>query len=749
MTASGIAAEQLEPAPTAAPRAGATPRGRRLADRAAALVASAGGLAVIGSLLGILVFLLLEVAPLFRGARAVRAPVVPLDAAPAALLLDEHATHAARLDGSGRLRIERMDGTLALERDLAAGFPPPAPVPTGAAALADPPWIVLGASDGRALLVPVEWRTRFLANRRETEPAVGEPIAVPLDPSGRAVVRVALAAQDDRTTVAGVLADGTLALAEIRPSENAFTGESSSEVRQRSLSAPVEIRALALAPDARRLYAAGPGGELLAWSLDPSDPLATVSPGGGAPIESLAVLLGGRSLLAGDAQGTITVYYPPGELAGKSGFTAVRRFAGPGGAITALAPGQRDRSFLAAGERGRAGLYFSTSHRTLLEIDAGVGAGVALALAARGDRALVAGRDAWVHLALESPHPEVSVAALTRRVWYERHPGPAFVWQSTGGTDDFEPKLSLVPLVFGTLKGTVYSLLLALPLAILGAMYTSQFMHPSLQRLVKPTVELMASLPSVVLGLLAGLFLAPRLESSFPALLLLLIGLPGLALLAGWSWSRLPRRVSGRLPDGGEVLFYGVILAAGIGVAFALGPALERALFDGSFPIWLERTTGLRYEQRNAIVIAIAMGFAVIPIVFSIAEDSFTSVPSGLAAASLALGATRWQTVTRIVLPAASPGLFAATMIGFGRAVGETMIVLMATGNTPVLDASPWSGFRTLSANIAVEIPEAPHGGSLYRVLFLSALLLFSITFAINTVSELVRERLRARYART
>jgi len=114
----------------------------------------------------------------------------------------------------------------------------------------------------------------------------------------------------------------------------------------------------------------------------------------------------------------------------------------------------------------------------------------------------------------------------------------------------------------------------------------------------------------------------------------------------------------------------------------------------------------------------------------------------------MALGASRWQTALRIVLPTASPGIFSAVMIGFGRAVGETMIVLMATGNTPILDWSPFNGLRTLSANIAVEMPEAPHGGTLYRVLFLSAALLFMMTFALNTAAEIVRMRLRKRYAR-
>jgi phosphate transport system permease protein len=173
---------------------------------------------------------------------------------------------------------------------------------------------------------------------------------------------------------------------------------------------------------------------------------------------------------------------------------------------------------------------------------------------------------------------------------------------------------------------------------------------------------------------------------------------------------------------------------------------LERLLFGADFKGWLNSATGLIYDQRNSLVVGLAMGFAVIPIIFTIAEDAFSSVPSNLTAASLALGASRWQTALRVVLPTASPGIFSAVMIGFGRAVGETMIVLMATGNTPTMDWSIFNGMRTLSANIAVEIPEAPGGGTLYRVLFLAALLLFGMTFVVNTLAEIVRQRLRERY---
>ena len=191
-----------------------------------------------------------------------------------------------------------------------------------------------------------------------------------------------------------------------------------------------------------------------------------------------------------------------------------------------------------------------------------------------------------------------------------------------------------------------------------------------------------------------------------------------------------------------------LLLARRLGRGRRSAPSVENWwLFGGDARVVAaERRSGLTYDQRNCLVVGLAMGFAVIPIIFTIAEDAFTSVPSSLTAASLALGASRWQTAVRVVLPTASPGVFSAVMIGFGRAVGETMIVLMATGNTPVMDWSIFNGIRTLSANIAVEIPEAPHGGTLYRTLFLAAALLFVMTFIINTIAEVIRQRLRERY---
>jgi phosphate transport system permease protein len=145
------------------------------------------------------------------------------------------------------------------------------------------------------------------------------------------------------------------------------------------------------------------------------------------------------------------------------------------------------------------------------------------------------------------------------------------------------------------------------------------------------------------------------------------------------------------------------------------------------------------------MVVAIGMSFAIIPLIFTLADDALSSVPDHLRSGSLSTGATPWQTTVRVIIPAATGGIFSAVMIGLGRAVGETMIVLMAAGNTPIMDWNIFSGFQTLSAAIATELPETTQGSTHYRILFLAAVLLFILTFFINTVAEVVRQRFRRR----
>ncbi len=727
------------------------PARRRFVDRAGATIVKAGGLAIIASLLAIFVFLLVEIWPLWRPAR-VRQDSRIEELAALALVTDEYRTHVALLTAQGTVRVVRAAGG----EDVAVWpLAPGEPLEIeGAVVVPGGSWIGAWTARGDILAVPVRWEVAFEGSERVVRPVAPEPVRFVLRDTLAPLRAAAVQVRDQDGSAVAVVqrADGRLAVVRREVVENFLTGESTASWTEWLSPDPLPDRITALVVDReqRYVYAGTSSGRLLSWELDGAvlgDAMASPQ---GSPVTALTLLIGHRSLVVGREDGSLEIWFRQrgtGEGA-PARLAKVREFPRHGDAIATLTPSLRDRTFFAADEAGLAGLYHSTSRRVLWRGPVSLLQPRSAFFAPKGDGLAVGGRDGVALLDVLNPHPEVGWRALFGKVWYEGYDGPEFVWQSSSGTDDFEPKLSLTPLIVGTLKGTLYSLLLAIPLAVFGAMYASQFMHASLKRYVKPTVEIMAALPSVVLGFFAGLWLAPRLERVFPGVLLAHLLLPAALVALGLGQRALPGRMRGRLRHGGEVVLYGAVLALGLWACLAASPWLEAWLFGGSFSDWLLETTGWRYDQRNAIVVGIAMGFAVIPIIFSVAEEAFSNVPQELVCASLALGATRWQTVTRMVLPAASPGIFSAVMIGFGRAVGETMIVLMATGNTPILDWSPFNGFRTLSANIAVEIPEAPYGSTLYRTLFVAALVLFVFTFAVNTAAEIVRQRLRERHGR-
>ena len=232
-----------------------------------------------------------------------------------------------------------------------------------------------------------------------------------------------------------------------------------------------------------------------------------------------------------------------------------------------------------------------------------------------------------------------------------------------------------------------------------------------------------------------------------PAPFLFLMNLPGMAVLVSWVMARLYgyqfhcyiRTV--RMPYSAllDLVRWLGIVSLTVILSYVLALIMQFAGFDprNSF-------VGT-YVQRNTLIVGFAMGFAVIPIIYTLAEDALNAVPDHLRSASLGCGATPWQTAKWVVLPTAISGVFSAIMIGMGRAVGETMIVVMSAGNTPVIDWNILNGLRALSANIAVELPEAPKDATLYRVLFLTVCVLFGMTFVINTVAELVRIHFRKR----
>jgi phosphate transport system permease protein len=457
---------------------------------------------------------------------------------------------------------------------------------------------------------------------------------------------------------------------------------------------------------------------------------------------AIAPLLGRYSLLV--ASGETVVQWVFGR--DESGYLLqpIRDFEFPK-PVTQLVPEHRRKGFVAIDESGQAHFAFTTSGKIVASAAPTVEQSGA-AISPRADLWLAASVEGEVEtFVIHNEHPDVSMRTLAGKVWYEGYPGPIYSWQSSSAGNDFEAKFSLMPLLYGTLKAATYAMIVAVPLAILGAMYTAFFMAPQMRRVVKPGIEIMAALPTVVLGFLAGLWLAPFIEAHLAGVFTTVLVLPAGLLLLAWIFGHMPDRIQ-RACNG----WYGLIAMAPIVLivwgSLELAPVLETRFWGGSLRAWLLAEFGITYDQRNALVVGLAMGMAVVPTIFSIAEDAIFGVPRHLINGSLALGATPWQTLTRVVLLTASPGLFSAVMIGFGRAVGETMIVLMATGNTPVMDFSAFEGMRTFAANIAVEMPEAEVDSSHFRILFLTALVLFLLTFAVNSIAEIVRQRLRARY---
>jgi len=465
-------------------------------------------------------------------------------------------------------------------------------------------------------------------------------------------------------------------------------------------------------------------------------------------ITASSMLLGSKSLLIGDSKGAITQWSLIRDDDNKFTLKALRVLQHSDAPIAWIQPEDRRRGFYALDQSGELGLFFTTSERKLANwsLDAFDIAQTKLISSPRSNTLLAFDEQQIAIFDVKNEHPEVSFKSMWQKVWYEGYESPEYIWQSSAATNDFEPKLSLSPLAYGTLKATFYAMLFALPLAICGAIYTAYFMATAVRKKVKPCIEFMEALPTVILGFLAGIWLAPLVENYLPGVLLTILLLPVVMLSVSLAWYMMPKNIRLLLPDGWEPVFLVPFILLAVFVCFQFSYPLEQIFFDGDVKIWMRDTLGISYDQRNSLVVGIAMGFAVIPTIFSIAEDAVFAVPKSLTFGSLALGASPWQTLVRVVLPTASPGIFSAVMIGTGRAVGETMIVLMATGSTPIMDMNIFEGFRTLSANIAIEMPEAEVHSTHYRLLFFAAFCLFMFTFVFNTTAEIVRQRLREKY---
>ena len=619
-----------------------------------------------------------------------------------------------------------------------------------------------GLDDGTALMVRHDFEVSYPEGERHIEPVLtypegeGEPLEVFAD--GYAIDAIGVQRGNRGSAIVAASNEHEALRVVLFEEETDFlTGEATVERQVYELPWPepgVEVTRILLDTSMRRLYVGGADGRLHFFDVARLDEPRLVSSerairGGGAEVTELSFIQGSVSMVAGGSDGSVSQWMVTEDEAGERGLTEIRDFDPHPAPITAIAPEHSRKGFATGAADGSVQLHYATSYRTLMGFSLVDGQAVdALSMAPRQDGLIAVGEDGrFNYFGIDNPHPEVSFRALWQKVWYEGRDAPALVWQSSSATEEFEPKFSLSPLTIGTLKAAFYAMLFATPIAILGAIYSAYFMSARMRQLTKPAIEIMEALPTVILGFLAALWAAPFFERNLPAIFAILILLPPAFVLAAWLWGRLvPERVRDRIPAGWEAaLLVPVVLAVGW-LAITVSPYLELALFGGDMPQWLTEQ-GIDYDQRNALVVGIAMGFAVIPTIFSISEDAIFNVPGKLSRGALALGATPWQALATVVLLTASPGIFSAVMIGFGRAVGETMIVVMATGNSPVTDFNIFEGMRTLSANIAVEMKETAQGSTHYRILFLSALVLFLLTFILNTAAEIVRHRLRKKYS--
>ncbi|WP_166370207.1 ABC transporter permease subunit [Psychromonas sp. SA13A] len=605
---------------------------------------------------------------------------------------------------------------------------------------------------GEVKIVKPSFVTSYPKDKRLITPEVSFPLGEDnfiVSEDKQALTHLAFEINPEYAGLAAVQGNGEGLFLLLTAEENMMTDET---VWEQSLfklpSFPQQVDQLLLTPNLSKLFVRS-GNDLLVYDVSETNNIHITAAlkinAKGSNVSHMALLTGASSLLVANDNGVISQWF---EVLSdnKREFTFIRDFKSSS-AVTSIVPEFFRKGFLTTTASGDLSIFHTTGETELLTESITEAGNLIVAISPRANAILSADSKSITLYHVENEHPEITWSALWQEVWYEGYPEPQYVWQSTSASDDFEAKMSLVPISFGTIKAAFYAMLFAVPIGISAAIYTAYFMAPSIRTYIKPTVEIMEALPTVILGFLAGLWLAPIVESQLPGIILLLITLPASVLVAALIWSNLPKSLSDKISEGVLPLVLLPILVAAGYLSMSFSDTLELWLFNGDTRMYLTNELGINFDQRNSLIVGIAMGFAVIPTIFSIAEDAIFSVPKSLTMGSLALGATRWQTLSKVVILTASPGIFSAVMMGMGRAVGETMIVLMATGNTPIMDWNIFEGMRSLSANIAVEMPESEVGSSHYRVLFLAAFVLFIFTFFFNTIAEFVRQRLREKYS--
>jgi phosphate transport system permease protein len=928
-------------------------------DRLSHAVITVGGVGVLAAVLGLCVYLTWVVVPLFTGAdvsqvvdrNAIAHESRQNQAQPLAVTFDEGGHVKLELTREGSVRISEIRSNALFGNNALFHTSRP----TSASAIQNDGLIAVGFEDGSIRIGTLAFSESLLKqneisqedsllpingskavpdrkglmvrispeNFRLIIPSVefGDPL--PLRSGTGAVVAIDFKiSTTGKRLVVVRRADGTTLHASVEAARGLSAKQAKTSLVETMISGPAPLPAsqgwLFITSDGSSVLDLTESGTLTRYAVSETTPkavrLADTHEVFAAPstdrVTTAAMLQGGLTIVVGDSAGRVRSFMvgqdPTANTPDQQRLVQSDEFDVPGkdrapNSITALGMSVRDREIAVGTAGGTIRVRHMTSRKVVASMSMGddPGAISQIALLPKGDAVYASTQQGNVRLwKLEGGHPEASVSALFTPRLYEGRITPAFTYQAAGGNEASESKTSLIPLIFGTLKATIVAMFFAVPIAVLAAIYTSEFLEPRTRKVVKPAIEMMASLPSVVLGFIAAMIVAPLIADRLGMVLGTIFIVPLAILVGAHAWQVLPPRTVMLAGRRWRVAMITACIAAGLALSAIVGTIAERRMFKptladrmvaagqvdevprSDWPAWVGQRTSMSaddqkslrrsglyfvdgrlvrptanaptppadaagppsiirwlngsigdahpgwvlllslpaitgfwvftgrfsarlsdassarsrqarsstnalvefirllacivgglttayigaeiftaagwdtrdsllgpFSQRNALVVGIIMGFAIIPIIFTISEDALRSVPATLRSASLAVGATPWQTAVRVVLPAAASGVFSACMIGLGRAVGETMIVLMATGNTPDMSPNIFSGFRTLAANIAVELPESEKGGTHYRVLFLCGLTLFAMTFVINTTAEIVRQRFRKRTA--
>lgn len=736
-------------------------RSRAIKNRITSISMAVGGIGVILSIVLIFFYLAYVVFPLFLSAEMEKSTNYSLPAATQGetlhLAIEEQNRVAVRFtDKAKAVFFNVKTGDVVENIDVA--LPAKTKISSFTTSKIAKGFVAFGLENGKITFAQHKYKTRYLAEGKKIIPSLIYPLGenpIEMDNGKHALTHVALMHDEEKATLVAYTDDNRLLLNQLVFEDELTDEDDAEEISFENTLIEIPniqyVNKLLIDTSQSLLYVAHNNGEVSLIDISDLDDIQVLERkrvvADGAEISQFAFLTGEISLLIGDNKGNLSQWFPVQKETGLS-LSHIRDFDSKHSAITDIVTEQRRKGFAAIDDKGQLAFYHSTAHRTILHESISESRLNFLAVSPRANTFITEDSKQQIQFwHVENEHPEMSWSVLWDEIWYESYPEPSYTWQSSSASNDFEPKFSLMPLAFGTLKAAFYAMLFAMPLAIMGAIYTAYFMAPKMRTYVKPTIEIMEALPTVILGFLAGLWLAPIIESHLPGVFSMIIILPAGVLIFAFAWKNLPKEIRQRIPDGWQAALLIPVLLFTSWLAMTLSLPMENLFFNGDMKAWLSESLGLDYDQRNSLVVGIAMGVAVIPTIFSITEDAIFSVPKNLTFGSLALGATPWQTLIYVVILTASPGIFSAVMIGMGRAVGETMIVLMATGNTPVMDLSVFQGMRTLAANVAVEMPESEVDSTHYRILFLAALVLFIFTFMFNTLAEIVRQRLRKKYS--